>query len=354
MISASGNPLDVKGKFRVVLGLGGDQYEAEVVIADIECDLMMGLDFLQTQKCVVDVAKNALRMHDKLIDLNCRGSVGCFRVTAPKDITIPPRSEIITYGQVIDKSKPCSGTFLMEPSDRLKQSGKGLLAKMLVDGSIEVPLRLMNVSETETVLPKGSHIGTLNPVSTVKKSLSPKASENIPEHLRDLYERTIVGMTSKQSSEVFKLLVKYSSVFSRSDEDIGRTGIVRHKIDTGNAHPIKQPLRRNPVHMNPEIDKQIDDMLSKDVIQHSSSPWSSGIVLVTKKDGTKRFCIDYRKLNDVTVKDSYPLPRIDDSLEQLSGAQWFSCLDLNAGYWQVEVAEEDRPKTAFNSRRGLF
>ena len=102
------------------------------------------------------------------------------------------------------------------------------------------------------------------------------------------------------------------------------------------------------------IDKQIDDMLQRDVIQPSSSPWASGFVIVSKKDGAKRFCVDYRKLNDVTVKDSYSIPRIDDSLEQLSVAQWFSCLDLNAGYWQVEVDEADREKTAFTSRRGLF
>ena len=87
-------------------------------------------------------------------------------------------------------------------------------------------------------------------------------------------------------------------------------------------------------------------MLRKDVIQPSTSPWASGIVMVTKKDGSKRFCVDYRKLNDVTTKDAYPLPRIDDSLDQLSGAEWFSCLDLNSGYWQVEVEESDRPKNS--------
>ena len=106
--------------------------------------------------------------------------------------------------------------------------------------------------------------------------------------------------------------------------------------------------------MNAEADKQIDEMLKKDVIQPSSSPWASGIVMVTKKDGSKRFCVDYRKLNDITVKDAYPLPRIDAALDQLSGAGWFSCLDLNSGYWQVEVDEADRAKTAFVSRRGLF
>ena len=164
----------------------------------------------------------------------------------------------------------------------------------------------------------------------------------------------MVGMTKEQKEEIAKLLKKYSDSFSKSDDDLGRTGIVRHKINTENAHSIKQPLRRTPVNHNSEIDKQIDDMLQRDVIQPSSSPWASGIVIVSKTNETKRFCIDYRKLNDVTVKDSYPIPRIDDSLEQLAGAQWFSCLDLNAGYWQVEIDEADREKTAFTSRRGLL
>ena len=76
--------------------------------------------------------------------------------------------------------------------------------------------------------------------------------------------------------------------------------------------------------------------------------------MLKKKDGSTRFCVDYRRLNDLTVKDAYPLPRIDDSLEQLAGNKWFSTLDLCSGYWQVEVEESDRPKTAFATRRGLF
>ena len=106
--------------------------------------------------------------------------------------------------------------------------------------------------------------------------------------------------------------------------------------------------------MQKEMEEQIDNMLKKDVITPSKSPWAIGIVLVKEKDGSKRFCIDYRRLNDVTIKDAYPLPRIDESLDQLAGSCWFSCLDMNSGYWQVELDPEDRQKTVFISRKGLF
>ena len=95
-------------------------------------------------------------------------------------------------------------------------------------------------------------------------------------------------------------------------------------------------------------------MLAKDVIHRSTSPWASPIVLLKKKDGTTRFCVDYRKLNEVSRKYAYPLPRIDATLDTLVGSRWFSTLDLLSGYWQVEVAERDQPKTAFCTTEGLF
>jgi len=90
------------------------------------------------------------------------------------------------------------------------------------------------------------------------------------------------------------------------------------------------------------------------VIQPSSSPWASPIVLVRKKDGTLRFCIDYRALNSVTKPDPFPLPRIDDLLNQLGKSQYFSTLDLAAGYWQIKVDKESKEKTAFTTQQGLF
>jgi hypothetical protein len=100
------------------------------------------------------------------------------------------------------------------------------------------------------------------------------------------------------------------------------------------------------------VEKQVKGMLNNEVITPSSSPWSSPVVLV-RKDGTTRFCVDYRRLNAVTINDACPLPRIDDSFDHLSDSCWFSTLDLCSGYWQVECEGSDRHKTAFATRSGL-
>ncbi|KRY45014.1 Retrovirus-related Pol polyprotein from transposon 17.6, partial [Trichinella britovi] len=133
-----------------------------------------------------------------------------------------------------------------------------------------------------------------------------------------------------------------------------RTSLVTHRIETGEARPIKQPPRRLPVAQRSVMERLVGQMLESGVIEPASGPWSSPVVVVRKKDGSPRFCVDYRRLNAVTRVDAQPLPRIDDTLDALAGSQWFSTLDLASGYWQVEVAEPDREKTAFSTPMGLF
>ncbi|KAK1645348.1 hypothetical protein QYE76_063153 [Lolium multiflorum] len=110
--------------------------------------------------------------------------------------------------------------------------------------------------------------------------------------------------------------------------------------------------------MNPqeliELKKQLDDMLSKGLIRPSASPWGSPVIFVDKRDGTICLCVDYRRLNDVTIKNKYPLPKIDDLLDQMNGARIFSKIDLRTGYHPLKVRETDIPKTAFTTHYGLY
>lgn len=114
------------------------------------------------------------------------------------------------------------------------------------------------------------------------------------------------------------------------------------------------PPRRVPLHCKDEFDCELNSMLKRNIVEPSTSPWGAGVVIVIKKDGKLRFCVDNRGLNSVTRQDAYPLPRVDDSLDALGGAAWFSTVDLMSGYWQVEVHPDDRPKTVFVTRRELF
>ena len=174
---------------------------------------------------------------------------------------------------------------------------------------------------------------------------------HLPEHLINLIPQNI---TKGEQYELAKTLLRYKDVFVGPDGVLGRTNVVKHEILTGDSRPIKHAPRRVGPHQQEIIQAEVDKMLSAGVIAPSDSPWASPVVLVRKKDGTIRFCVDYRKLNAVTVKDAYPLPNIEDAVNTLSGAQYFCTLDLASGYWQVEMSEEAKQKTAFVTREGLF
>ena len=151
----------------------------------------------------------------------------------------------------------------------------------------------------------------------------------------------------KLQQEAKEMLKRNAKVFFKDDMDMGRTNLVKHHIKLTDPAPFKEAYRRIPPQMYDEVKAQIQEMLDLGAIRPSNSPWASAIVLVRKKDGRLRFCIDLRRLNNRTVKDAYSLPRIESILDSLGGAQIFSTLDLKAGYWQVEMAEECKAYTAF-------
>ncbi|KAK7925039.1 hypothetical protein WMY93_007349 [Mugilogobius chulae] len=161
------------------------------------------------------------------------------------------------------------------------------------------------------------------------------------------------GLTEDEQRRLNQLLHRWRNVFSMHEEDYGRTGAVKHQIPTGDANPIRERFRPVPPTLYKEIRSLLKDMLDGGVVRESCSPGQPPLSLF-RKEWRLAFCVDYRKLNSVTHKDAYPLPRIEDSLTSLTKAEWYSTLDLASGYWQVEVEERDREKTAFTTPFGLF
>ena len=163
-------------------------------------------------------------------------------------------------------------------------------------------------------------------------------SIKLPPELETMVKAIEVPLEQGEEAEVRRMLARKRNAFMLEGDRLGRTDLIEHEIHTTAQIPLRQPARRFPIHQREEGEHQVQEMLEKGLIEPSQSPWASPVVLVKKKDGSTRFCIDYRRLNNITIKDAYPLPRIDDSLDALSGADCFSTLDLASGYWQVGLA----------------
>jgi hypothetical protein len=150
------------------------------------------------------------------------------------------------------------------------------------------------------------------------------------------------------------LLQKFPSLFQKSVKTTQVNFPTRHVINTGAAQPVYMATRRRSPLEHDRINQAVQEMLDKGIVEPSSSEWVSEPHLVKKDDGTYRFCVDFRPLNRITVHDRYPLPRIDDLLDQLGQSKYFTSLDLASGYWQIPLDERDAHKTAFRTNRGLF
>lgn len=265
----------------------------------------------------------------------------------------------------------CSGQFadqvvFFEPPE----SGlpAGLLAPsslvQVVRGTVYVPM--VNVGVIDVMLYPRSVIGTLigayvvswpagiTEVPSMVATVNSQGVENglgIQERIEavDLSSLPVVGQ-----GQVRALLHRFSSVFSSHDGDLGCTDLISHEIPLEDDTPVRQRHRRVPPTEYEVVKSHINQLLEARVIRESCSPYASPIVLVKKKDGGLRMCVDYRQLNAKTRKDAFPLPRIEETLDSLAGACWFSTLDLASGYNQVPVMERDRPKTAFCTPFGLF
>ena len=160
--------------------------------------------------------------------------------------------------------------------------------------------------------------------------------------------------SEKDKSMLTELLKKHEDIFVDDIEKLGCCSMAKHEIDTGDARPFKEAVRRMPHKMKEKVAEELQKMKDAGIIQESKSDWSSAIVPVEKKNGKVRICIDYRRLNDLTRKDNYPIPRMDEQTDKFFGIRVFSTLDCASGYYQVMMDPKDRHKTAFSTPLGLF
>ena len=172
------------------------------------------------------------------------------------------------------------------------------------------------------------------------------------EDPQDIDAVSLQHLPSHVRTRVRDMLTPYSRMWSG---DLGEVRATRHRIELNpGSKPFRcQPYRAGPRSRQAEQDA-VDGMISSGVISRSQSEWASPVVLIPKPDGSLRFCVDYRRLNAMTVRDTYPIPRMDECLDSLGEANVFTTLDCNSGYWQIPVAEEDRPKTTFTCHAGTY
>ena len=305
--------------------MGNFQTVHDVWVADIKNECILGLDFLIPNNCVV-VTEACLHVGTEVQLKRMAASKKpiCRRVVVAENWSIPPKSEAIIPG-VLDGNGPLEeGWGELIPSQKRGLSKDMLVARTVVDlGKPVVAVRVLNMSDDERVVRKGTDVAdcevidSLTVVEELEQKMQAESTVVVGElkgKVKELYDRSSEGLDRRQKEKLHALLMEFEDTFLNGSGDMGRTSLTPHKIDTGDQRPIKQQPQCLPFSKLETAQTAIKEMYEQGVIEPSTSPWCVPIVLVKKMDGTQRFCVDYRKLNEVMKKDSFPLPHIETTL----------------------------------------
>jgi hypothetical protein len=391
---AGGKKLCCLGSSIFDIEIGPLRIRMPMIVANITDDVLLGADVLmdgETGKADILLSQNKMLLQGKTIPLEQHYSPLHIReIHLADDCRIPARSEVITEVFIERKEEDENQEWILEPAPQLAEKYSIAMASTLVDTSCHTTarVRLMNPFEEDRILYQDTMIGFASQIDGITTCVdeipgtSVEETENIrqiqidstetmthqeitsdaleklkstlPAHLTELFAESVKERTHEEANVIAKLLGKYQETFSKDDLDLGLTHLTEHTINTGNAKPIKQRPRPVPMAFADEDKKAIEKLLEQGCIQPSTSPWAAPMVFVRKKNGQVRPCIDYRKLNQITCKDAFPLPKTRDCLDAVAGATLFSSLDITSAYNQIPVKSEDIKKTAFVTKYGLF
>lgn len=330
-----------------------------VVLSSCSHDVILGWDFLEATSALIDCERSEVDFAEiRLPEENdVNDTIKLFliddaRIPAFSSVLLPIQSTELEV--LVLMASPSVVFFrktgVLVPFSLLNlDNGKGFIMAV-------------NMSSLPIMLPAGEVVAYAEPSQAVEvfsfDTPSPAYCCALVQQQHDEDDfllSTVDGhLDSSQKDSILSVLRKFNAIFDRPQSTLGRSTSVVHHINTGNEKPLRQRPYRVSASERGIIDGEVNDMIDKGVITPSTSPWASPVVLVKKKDGSIRFCVDYRRLNKITRKDVYPMPRIDDALDSLQGAEYFSSLDLRSGYWQIPMASNDRDKTAFITSEGLY
>ena len=341
LVTATGESSPFIGKAEVEITLGNQKLLHDVLFADVKNDGIIGMDFLTKHQCDMFLSKNHLLLNGEKIPC-FRSSVdaipSCCRIAVTKTIEVPPESETIVMGRPLDRVDSHS-IGVVEATEKFVDRSGLLIAKALVCPETgTVPLRIMNLNNEPVTLYKNTIAAMYEPVEigkheTVNNIGTVSSTTEEPfAHVEELLSQSSSNLNETQIDSLRSLLYEYKDQFSKSSHDLGSTNLVEHTIQTlPDSKPVKLRPYRIPLAKRDFAENEIKAMAEKGLIEPSHSAWSAPAVLVPKRDDT-RFCIDYRRLNQLTIPDSHPLPRIDDTLDALGGSCWFSTLDLRVAF----------------------
>lgn len=373
LVSADLNPMVTYGIVTVDLNLVGIPRPTDLIVAEIDLDGIIGIDYLKQTGCIVDFKRNCLRHgNNEVLCHNKPGKAQVNRIQMDCNVTIFAGEQHVFPAKITGVAENMG--FIEPLAKRLDKLGLVMGRALVNNHDGECPVRVANPGSEDITLYAGMNIGLFTRVHKCMRiseredldELNHRFSVHqiadnldtgdaqIPEHLQKLYDDTIPFIDEIHARKLANILITFQSTFSASENDVGRTNLAKHVIDTGNALPIKLKYRRQGPTLLAETEKHIRGMLEKDIIEPSNSPWSAPLVIVPKKGKGTRLACDFRALNAVTKRDSFPLVGINESFDSLSGAKFFSTLDVSSSYWNVEMDESSKEKTAFTTRDNLY
>lgn len=374
--SYGGGGLDIVGQIQATLQCGSYRQTAVVLVQNgAPEDLLLGTDlqpqlgFRLSQARPDGPAIQLLPAPDD-VSLETEGGMR----TAPvvrllQSERLPARHGHIVRARVDTQISHAKQLFIPLGDSQLGQDWEAEEGLVEVGDDHTTTLILRNPTDITIHLAEGAVLGELQPAQEITNSEESSAVVgkvlvgendrdcNRSNRIEELWQALTVeecGLTSLEVAQLRQTVEDFDDVFALHEFELGTTNTCQHSIDTGDSQPIRQLPRRVPFALRGQVDKMVEEMLERGVIEPSKSPWASPVVLVSKKDGSLRFCVDYRKLNAITKLDVFPLPRIDDSLDALAHTQYFTTLDLASGYWQVPMEPQSQEKTAFCTPSGLY